>query len=218
MSTAAQALASRANSLHSTGPVTEEGKAKMYANPLRHGLTAKSLILPGESLEAFEALHQDMVEHFDPATPIEEALVAKLAESDWRLTRARRVETDTIEYLMEQVIQEDGVHPDRALALVFLRYGREIERLCRYETTIVRAEARQRKELATLLKDRHRLEMFTRQNQEETEEENTEEENTAIEPEQSLSSVSQNPFPDKMAAFLTPTQQNNPDIRTKQRT
>lgn len=162
MSTAAQALASRTNSQQSTGPVTAEGKAKMYANPLRHGLTSKHLILPGESLEAFEALHTDMREHFGPATPTEEALVAKLAESEWRLTRARRVETDTLHLLVEQVIEADGVHPDRALALVFLRYGKDIERLRRYETTIARAEANQRKELDQLLKSRYRLEMLTR--------------------------------------------------------
>ncbi len=162
MSTAAQALASRTNSQKSTGPVTIEGKAKMYANPLRHGLTSKNLILPGESLEAFEALHIDLCEHFGPATPTEEALVAKLAESEWRLTRARRVENDTLSLLMEQVIEADGVHPERALALVFLRHGKDIERLRRYETTIARAESKQRKELDQLLKNRYRLEMLTR--------------------------------------------------------
>ncbi len=182
MSTAAQAISSRTNSQQSTGPITPEGKSKMYANPLRHGLTSKHLILPGESLEAFEALHTDMREHFGPATPTEEALVAKLAESEWRLTRARRVETDTLHLLMEQVIETDGVHPDRALTLVFLRHGKDIERLRRYETTIARAEAKQRKELDQLLKNRYRLEMLTRNDEEEIDD-----------PEPTVGSVSQNP-------------------------
>ncbi len=66
MSTTAQAISSRTNSQQSTGLMIAEGKAKMYANPLRHCLPSRHLTLPGK----------------------------------------------------------EGVHPDRALALVFLRQAR----------------------------------------------------------------------------------------------
>ncbi len=39
MSTQAQILANQANSLHSSGPKTEEGKAISSKNNFRHGLT-----------------------------------------------------------------------------------------------------------------------------------------------------------------------------------
>ena len=132
----------------------------MHINPLRHGLTSQHLILPGESIEAFEALHADMLAHFEPATPIEEALVAKLAESEWRLTRARRVETATLNYLINKIVEAESVSAEEALGLVFLRHGKDIERIRRYETTIARAEAKQRAELDQLLKARYRMEML----------------------------------------------------------
>jgi hypothetical protein len=50
-------VATRTNSLHSTGPRTESGKAISRFNALRHGLTSEHLIIPGEDIDDFHALH-----------------------------------------------------------------------------------------------------------------------------------------------------------------
>jgi hypothetical protein len=43
----------RRNAARSTGPRTPEGKSRSRLNALKHGLTARTLVLPGEDPEAF---------------------------------------------------------------------------------------------------------------------------------------------------------------------
>jgi hypothetical protein len=156
MSTPAQALASRTNALLSTGPKTAEGKATSRFNPLRHGLTSEHLIIPGENPEHFDSLLAELRTAWAPANPDEESLVSKLAEHEWRLMRARRVETASLSIYIERLMDEpevDGSH-DRALALVYERYGKELDRLRRYETTIRRTLDKTLRELENLVASR----------------------------------------------------------------
>jgi hypothetical protein len=156
MSTPAQAIASKANSRLSTGPKTAEGKAASRFNPLRHGLTSEHLIIPGENPEDFDSLLSEIRTAWAPANPDEESLVSKVAEHEWRLMRARRVETATLSIYIERLIDEPearGSH-DRALALVYERYGRELDRLRRYETTIRRALDKVQRDLENLVASR----------------------------------------------------------------
>ena len=46
MSTPKQIAANRRNAQKSTGPRTTAGKAKTRLNPLKHGLTAETIVLP----------------------------------------------------------------------------------------------------------------------------------------------------------------------------
>jgi len=48
MTTEAQVAANRLNARKSTGPRTEEGKAKVALNAVTHGLRARGVVLPGE--------------------------------------------------------------------------------------------------------------------------------------------------------------------------
>ena len=52
--TSKRAEASRHNALKSTGPRTPEGKKRSKFNALKHGLSAKTLVLPGEDPLAFQ--------------------------------------------------------------------------------------------------------------------------------------------------------------------
>src|SRR5260370_3426083 len=69
MSTEKQIAANRINAQKSTGPSTPEGRAAVRLNGVKHGLTAQTLVLKGESesditplLDSYEAEHE-------PATP-----------------------------------------------------------------------------------------------------------------------------------------------------
>jgi hypothetical protein len=95
MPTEKQSAASRANSQHSTGPRTAEGKAKSRFNALKHGIFAESHIIFDESAEALDDLAAEYRERFDAADAAERCLVDVLIDSEWRLRRLRRVETQT---------------------------------------------------------------------------------------------------------------------------
>ena len=50
-----RAEANAANAQHSTGPRSANGKARSSTNALRHGLTAKQVLAPGELAEDLRA-------------------------------------------------------------------------------------------------------------------------------------------------------------------
>ena len=58
MSTAAQLTANSANAQLSTGPRTEPGKHRSCQNSLKHGLTAKTVLIPGEDPAEYQASHR----------------------------------------------------------------------------------------------------------------------------------------------------------------
>ena len=87
MATDKQIAANRLNALKSTGPKTPEGRAAVRLNGVKHGLTAKTLVLPGENESDFIALLESHEAEHSPATPTEEALVLQLVMADWRLRR-----------------------------------------------------------------------------------------------------------------------------------
>ncbi len=82
--------ANRANSRKSTGPKSDEGKRKVGFNALKHGMTAKSLLLPGEDPEALRQRLDGFKETLRPRNPVEDALVERFAHATWRAQRADR--------------------------------------------------------------------------------------------------------------------------------
>jgi hypothetical protein len=94
-----RAAANHQNAAKSTGPRTPEGKAASSKNRLAHGLCSASLLLHGEDPADFDALRQQLHQTFAPATPEETLLTDQLVEATWRLNRARRVETQTLDQI-----------------------------------------------------------------------------------------------------------------------
>jgi hypothetical protein len=92
MATAAQITANIANSQHSSGPRTEIGKAASSTNSLKHGLTAKSILLPGEDEAAYRKMCEGMIESFEPTYEPEKELLQLLCDTQWRLRRCGRIE------------------------------------------------------------------------------------------------------------------------------
>jgi len=96
-----QLTANQANSQLSTGPRTEEGKARSSQNSLKHGVFAKTIVLPGESQEEFDALLAGLRKDHKPEGETESNLVRGLAEIQWRLNRLRRYEAAATDDALE---------------------------------------------------------------------------------------------------------------------
>ena len=84
-----QLAANRASAQHSTGPKTAEGKAVVRYNGTRHGLTGRTVVLPWEDMEEYKRFSKDIVESFSPKTAFERQLAQTIADTQWRLNRAR---------------------------------------------------------------------------------------------------------------------------------
>ena len=95
-----QLEANRCNAQRSTGPRTPAGKARVKFNALKHGLLAKSVILPirsrSEKRSHFDALLAQLIDELKPVGILEDMLVEKIAVSYWRLRRALRAEAGEI--------------------------------------------------------------------------------------------------------------------------
>ncbi len=92
MASAAQLAANQANARKSTGPKTDDGKAKSAQNALKHGLCAERLLIDEEEREEFEALRADYLERHRPAGLAEERLVERIVQLVWRRDRAGAME------------------------------------------------------------------------------------------------------------------------------
>ena len=108
---------SRANGARSRGPKTPEGLARCQAAPITHGLTARQVVLPGESEEEFRALRDAYLVHFRPRSVREVDLVTLLAATRWRLGRLGSFETDVFNAAIAR--QEPGLREDLKIAAAF---------------------------------------------------------------------------------------------------
>ena len=107
MRTERQIEASRVNGAKSRGPVTPEGKRNSSANALKHGLLAETIVLKGELEERFLEVIAEIERELQPETPIEHALVEKMAVARWRQLRLWGMEKAAMEYQIRQ--QADSV-------------------------------------------------------------------------------------------------------------
>jgi hypothetical protein len=78
--------ANRANAQLSTGPRTDEGKAKSSLNAVKTGLCGRALLLADEEeARAYREHVERVYEWWTPANVEEQALVQSLADTQWRL-------------------------------------------------------------------------------------------------------------------------------------
>src|ERR1035438_8664189 len=92
MATKKQIAANRRNAQKCTGPKTPEGKATASMNNLRHGLRARTLILPGEKQEDYDEIHAGLQNQYQPQNPAEQYLVDQAAIAQRKLARAEAYE------------------------------------------------------------------------------------------------------------------------------
>ena len=80
------------NAQHSTGPKTPEGKEAVRFNALKHGLRARSFLLPSENQADFDELYATYVGEWQPWEERERALVEQMVLHQWLLVRYARFE------------------------------------------------------------------------------------------------------------------------------
>ena len=95
MSSAAQQAANQQNSQRSTGPRTEEGKAKVSQNANRHNLTGR-LKISDDEIEAFAAFEQSHRAQIDPTGPLELTLFEQFIAAGWNLQRIETLQAESL--------------------------------------------------------------------------------------------------------------------------
>ena len=90
-----QLLANIANAMLSTGPRTEEGKAKARYNARRHGLTGQFYVMDEADRLAYNEHEAQMLAVLNPADYYERQLAIALAQDHWRINRVKGIEFNT---------------------------------------------------------------------------------------------------------------------------
>ena len=153
-----------ANALHSTGPVTQEGKERAKFNALKSGLYARTVVLPGEDQPAYETLGLALADEWAPRTGPERELVLTIQNTRWRLNRVVELESSIFavgaQQQLESVDQQFGEQPSQARhalarAQAYMVHARTFEQLSRQEGRLQRALIRAERELAALIAQRN---------------------------------------------------------------
>jgi hypothetical protein len=74
------------------GPRTDAGKLAASKNSLKHGMCSSQIVLPGEDVEAFESLVDNLELDHKSANATEVILVHNLAKFQWLMNRAIRLQ------------------------------------------------------------------------------------------------------------------------------
>ena len=164
MATRAQIKAHGNNAKKSTGPRTEEGKARVAKNALKHGLLARDTVLPGEDPADFDSQLAALEADIQPANSLEFQLVRQIADAQWRMRRLVRLETGFIAAAVNDTRHHaEKYRPDRLcpgydgetllIGSAMLERTQALVHLARYDGHLSRRFFRAVKQLADLRRD-----------------------------------------------------------------
>jgi hypothetical protein len=161
MSSQAQIAANQANAQLSSGPKTQEGKAKSSLNALKTGLTGHTVLLPTDDADLYEANLLHHVAELAPVSEKETALVQALADTEWRLARIPGLEYGI--YALAR-IEFDRKFDDQPAGLIqsytFIAYQKQLNNLSVQESRLNRQLLKIIAELADLQRQRRQEEQM----------------------------------------------------------
>ena len=131
MATYAQVNANRLNAQRSTGPRSDEGKAASRFNALKHGIDARSLVIPGEDPVHLEALALEYFGQCDPVGALERYLVETLVHDDWNRRRYTLIESQILQESPDAFTGKAAQQISRRLAYTERSYFRALKELRR---------------------------------------------------------------------------------------
>jgi len=134
MATRKQIEANRRNAQRSTGPRSEQGKARVGFNALKHGLTAKHFVLPHERPEDLEAFRIGLLKDLDPIGALQQELAQNIIDCLWRLRRVPLVEAA----IYRAAAEEASTDVPTAIIKTLTRYSGKFANLSRHEATLTR--------------------------------------------------------------------------------
>jgi hypothetical protein len=136
---AARQTANTANAQLSSGPKTADGKARSAQNALKHGLTAKDLVIGPEDREEFDELLAGFKIDVAPQGTIQQTLFDELVAAAWNLRRVRVMETELCSHAAtyQDLLSDDELQS-------------KLDRLARHKSRIERTFHRSLKELKAL--------------------------------------------------------------------
>src|ERR1700691_5496308 len=172
MPSPAEYAANRLKSINNQTPKptpgrTLEGKARSSMNALRHGLTARVVVLPSEDMDAYKKFSMDMVDSLDAQTPLERQFAQTVVDNQWRINRIRSIEDGMLGMgHFEAAGNIDFGHPQIHAAFTAARAFRDDSKsfvnLSIYEQRLHRSmkeSLRQLRELQTERREREKTEM-----------------------------------------------------------
>jgi hypothetical protein len=117
-SKAERAEINRRNAQKSTGPRTAEGKDVSRFNATKHGLTAKSELLPAEDPREFMERRQRLLDDLKPRNELEAVQIGQIAAHVWRSDRGDRVaEAQTASRVRHERLEQAKRETDEARTL-----------------------------------------------------------------------------------------------------
>src|SRR6266852_7956781 len=117
-------------------PKTAEGKAASSMNSLRHGLRARTVVLPGENRDEFNQLCDDLQREWEPQSRTAQFYLEQMAVSQWKLTRMEVAEAgifkETLSAKAQLPLLDRLWQAQHSLERSYARAQRELERLQAY--------------------------------------------------------------------------------------
>jgi hypothetical protein len=155
MSSPAKINANRANAQLSTDPRTEEGKTRSAKNSLKHGLTARHVVLTNEDRLEYEELRAQLISEHQPVGTQELLLVTQIVDSFWRMQRAKLMETAALD---NEIGWNESTTDALDMFAAWRAAQKDLDKLRRYVGSFERSYYRALAELRRTQADRHKTE------------------------------------------------------------
>ncbi len=153
-----RAQINRANALHSTGPITHEGRAISSLNAVKTGLTGRTVLLHNDDADVYRQHLAAYAKEYQPAGLREQELVQSLADTQWRLQRIPGLEMAIYAHGRAENQEYCALHGTTGTSLIelgtFLKYEKQLKNLQLQESRLQRRYEKEMAELRSLQKER----------------------------------------------------------------
>ena len=154
--------------MNSTGPRTEEGKAKARYNARRHGLTGQFYVMDDDDRQAYLTFETRLFSDLKPVGPCEEQLAVSIAQDHWRMNRAKGIDFNTMGLAHHEnagAIGADSAETETAVshAQAWRSDNKAFANMALYELRLHRIIRQNRQDLNELQAKRHAAEAAARE-------------------------------------------------------